>query len=158
MYLTKKGSNWDGNSYKRFTKEQAITRLEEIVSFFMDHLGMSKMTHMAAEYPLFSIKDKNKYDRALVPIEKWCETMCAACGIERQELEPVPPAKDYRWYFRESHIRSIRNAVPPFLEEADKLLPLAEYYPHLRPAQKERYRAAVGRVSAWLDEMRAYEK
>lgn len=75
MYLTKKGTAYKGNTYKYFSRDQALDRLESAIHHFLDTMGMRNLTHLSETYREMSLKDKELYDAALRRIEKWLVEM-----------------------------------------------------------------------------------
>lgn len=82
MYLIKKGTAYNGNTYKRFTRDQALDRLESAIYHFLDTMGMRNLTHLSETYREMSLKDKELYDAALRRIEKWLAEMNVTEGPE----------------------------------------------------------------------------
>lgn len=75
MHLTKKGTTYKGNTYKYFSRDQALDRLESAIHHFLDTMGMRNLTHLSETYREMSLKDKELYDAALRRIEKWLAEM-----------------------------------------------------------------------------------
>lgn len=75
MYLTKTGTTYIGNTYKYFSRDQALDRLESAIHYFLDTMGMRNLTHLSETYHEMSLKDKELYDAALRRIEKWLAEM-----------------------------------------------------------------------------------
>ena len=62
MHLTKKGTAHIGNTYKYFSRDQALDRLESAIHYFLDTMGMRNLTHLSETYHEMSLKDKELYD------------------------------------------------------------------------------------------------
>lgn len=75
MHLTKKGTAHIGNTYKYFSRDQALDRLESAIHYFLDTMGMRNLTHLSETYHEMSLKDKELYDAALRRIKKWLAEM-----------------------------------------------------------------------------------
>ncbi len=76
MILTKKGNKYTGNSYKSYSQDAAIKRLESAVHKLM-HVHKTKeiSENLVRWFYKLSKKNKERFEKALCRMEAWCDKM-----------------------------------------------------------------------------------
>lgn len=92
MYLRKQKILPNTNTYKYYSRDQALDRLEDAINVFLYQRKANSFKHLAEIYPNMSLKDKKKYLEILMKIDIWLTNMeeNQQTDVVSGKLEKIP--------------------------------------------------------------------